>query len=208
MTKRTPAKSYGIDPIPTTLLYMTILTSSCQPSPTSFLTTGIVPCDLKTAIVKFLLKKPSLEYLAKNYHPISNLPSKSLKKSFFTNFSSIFKQTTSATPLSQHRNRLVTCCKRHSLRSGQWHFCSSAVRFFCSFWHYWPSNSPLPPLFSFWYSVHCTQMDRVISLRQMSVHFSKWLILATITAHVRCAWGLGAGARSLRPVHHLSLWHC
>ena len=38
------------------------------------LTTGIVPHDLKTAIVKPLLKKPSLDKnLLKNYHPISNL---------------------------------------------------------------------------------------------------------------------------------------
>ena len=38
------------------------------------LTTGIVPRDLKTAIVKPLLKKPSLyKNLLKNYHPISNL---------------------------------------------------------------------------------------------------------------------------------------
>ena len=28
-------------------------------------------------------------------------------------------------------------------------FSLSAIRPFCSFWHYWPSNSPLPPLFSF-----------------------------------------------------------
>ena len=47
------------------------------------LTTGIVPRDLKTAIVKPLFKKPSLDKnLLKNYRPISNLPflSKILEK--------------------------------------------------------------------------------------------------------------------------------
>ena len=64
---------------------MKTLTSSCRPSRTSstHLTTGIVPPDLKTAIVKPLLKKPSLDKnLLKNYRPISNLPflSKILEK--------------------------------------------------------------------------------------------------------------------------------
>ena len=70
---------------------------------TTSLTTGIVPRDLKTAIVKALLKKPSLDKnLLKNYRPISNLPflSKILKKSFSANFSPISKNTTSATPFS------------------------------------------------------------------------------------------------------------
>ena len=47
------------------------------------LNTGIVPCGLKTSIVKPLLKKPSLDKnLLKNYHPISSLPfvSKILEK--------------------------------------------------------------------------------------------------------------------------------
>ena len=47
------------------------------------MTTGIVPHDLKTAIIKSLLKKPSLDRnLLKNYCPISNLPflSKILEK--------------------------------------------------------------------------------------------------------------------------------
>ena len=47
------------------------------------LTAGFVPRDLKTAVVKPLLKKPSLDKnLLKNYRPISNLPflSKILEK--------------------------------------------------------------------------------------------------------------------------------
>ena len=50
------------------------------------LTTGIVPPDLKTAIVKPLLKRPSLDKnLLKKYRPISNLPflSKILEKVVF-----------------------------------------------------------------------------------------------------------------------------
>ena len=83
--KSTPAKSCELDPIPTTLLYDNpdILLPTITNIINISLTTGIVPRDLKTAIVKPLLKKPSLDKnLLKNYHPISNLPflSKILEK--------------------------------------------------------------------------------------------------------------------------------
>ena len=81
-----PAKSCELDSIPTTLLYenLDILLPTITIINTS-LTTGIVPRDLKTAIIKPLLKKPSLDKtLLKNYCPISNLPflSKILEKVF------------------------------------------------------------------------------------------------------------------------------
>ena len=79
------AKSCELDPIPTTLLYenLDILLPTITNIINTSLTTGIVPRDLKTAVVKPLLKKPSLDNnLLKNYRPISNLPflSKILKK--------------------------------------------------------------------------------------------------------------------------------
>ena len=70
------AKSCELDPIPTTLLYenLDILLPTVTNINTS-LTTGFVPRDLKTPVVKPLLKKPSLDKnLLKNYRPISNLP--------------------------------------------------------------------------------------------------------------------------------------
>ena len=78
-------KSCELDIIPTTLLYenLDILLPSITNIINTSLTTGIVPRDLKTAIVKPLLKKPSLDKnLLKNYCPISNLPflSKILEK--------------------------------------------------------------------------------------------------------------------------------
>ena len=100
------AKSCELDPIPTTLLYENrdILLPTITNIINTSLTTGVVPRDLKTAVVKPLLKKPSLDKnLSKNYRPISNLLfcPKSLKKSFSTNFSPISKKTTSAIPFSQ-----------------------------------------------------------------------------------------------------------
>ena len=79
------AKSGELDPIPTTLLYenLDILLPTIRTFINTSLTTGIVPRDLKTAIVKPLLKKPSLDkHFLKNYRPISNLPflSKILEK--------------------------------------------------------------------------------------------------------------------------------
>ena len=69
-------KSCELNPIPTTLLYdnLDILLLTITNIINTSLTTGIVPCGLKTATVKRLLKKPSLDKnLLKNYHPISNL---------------------------------------------------------------------------------------------------------------------------------------
>ena len=146
------------------------------------LTTGIVPRDLKTAVVKPLLKKPSLDKnLLKNYRPISNLLflSKILEKSRSPQTSLPSPKqpqqylSVSLSSRTQHWDRFVTYCERYSLRSGQWHFCSSFVWSFYRFWHYWPPNSPLPPELCFWRSVYCTPMVSVIPLRQISVHFSQ-----------------------------------
>ena len=155
------------------------------------LTTGIVPCDLKTAIgnwpedchcYKPLLKKPSLnKNLLKEYCPIHYLPflSKITEKGILHKLlSSPRKQphqplSVSLLSRTQRRDCFVTCCKWYSLHSGQWqHFCSF-LRSFCSFWHYWPPNSPLLPKLCFWHSVYCTSMVLIIPLRQISIHFSQ-----------------------------------
>ena len=80
--QKTVPKSCDLDPIPTELLYEnldvllpTIINTS--------LASGFVPPDFKTAIVKPLLEKPSLDQnVLKNYRQISNLPflSKILEK--------------------------------------------------------------------------------------------------------------------------------
>ena len=70
------AKSCELDPIPTTLLYenLDILLPTITNIINTSLTTDIVPRDLKTAIIKSLSKKPSLDKnLLKNYRPISNV---------------------------------------------------------------------------------------------------------------------------------------
>ena len=61
-----PAKSCELDPIPATLLYenldiLDILLPTITNIINTSLTTGIVPRDEKTAVVKPLLKKPSLD---------------------------------------------------------------------------------------------------------------------------------------------------
>ena len=79
------AKSCELDPIPITLLHENLdnLLPTIMNIINTSLTTGIVPRDLKTAVIKSLLKKPSLDKnLSKNYRPISSLPflSKILEK--------------------------------------------------------------------------------------------------------------------------------
>ena len=83
--KSTPAKSCELDPIPNTLLFdnLDILLPTITNIINTFLTIGVVSRGLKTAIIKSLLKKPSLDKnLMTNYRPISNLPflSKILEK--------------------------------------------------------------------------------------------------------------------------------
>ena len=68
--------SYELDPIPATLLCENLdtLLQTIRNNINASLTTGIVPCILKTAIVKRLLKNRHLrKNRPKNYRPISNL---------------------------------------------------------------------------------------------------------------------------------------
>ena len=118
-----PAKSCELNPIPTTRLYenLDILLPTITNIINTSFTTGIVPHDLKTAVVKPLLKKPSLDKnLLKNYHPISNLPflSKTPWKSCSPQTSLPSPRKQSQQPLSvslssrtQHRDCFVMCCK-------------------------------------------------------------------------------------------------
>ena len=64
-----------LDPLPTHLvkMYVDILSSVlCKIINTSFVE-GVFPTSWKRAIVKPLLKKPSLEHIMKNYRPVSSL---------------------------------------------------------------------------------------------------------------------------------------
>ena len=83
--KNTVPKSCELDPIPTDLLYenldlfLPVITNLINSS----LSSSTVHTDLKTAVVKLLIKTPSLDKnQLKNYRPVSNLPfvSKIIKK--------------------------------------------------------------------------------------------------------------------------------
>ena len=71
-----PVKHCQLDPLPTWLLiecldeFLPIITKIVNLS----LTQGEMPLELKHALVKPLLKKPSLDHIKKNYRPVSNLP--------------------------------------------------------------------------------------------------------------------------------------
>jgi len=92
ITKSTKT-SCDLDPIPTALLcdHIDLLLPSITRILNDSLATGIVPTDLKTALVKPLLKKSSLDpEVLQNYRPISNLPflSKILEKAVLHQLSS------------------------------------------------------------------------------------------------------------------------
>ena len=76
MIKKAPTKSCALDPIPTWLLKQHI--STLAPVITKMvnmsLEQGVVPSDMKRALVTPLIKKPSLDCEQyKNYRPVSNL---------------------------------------------------------------------------------------------------------------------------------------
>lgn len=74
---RSPSKHCLLDPIPTWLLKdcMKELTPAITTIVNQSLSSGTVPCAMKSAIVKPLLKKPQLDPNdLKNYRPVSNLP--------------------------------------------------------------------------------------------------------------------------------------
>ena len=71
-----PSKSCQLDPIPTSLLKecLDVLLPSITKIVNLCLSEGVFPDDFKTAFVKPLLKKPSLDKNElKNYRPVSNL---------------------------------------------------------------------------------------------------------------------------------------
>ena len=179
------AKSCELDPIPTTLLYenLDILLPTITNIINTSLTTGIVPLDLKTAIVKPLLKKPSLDKnLLKNYRPISNLPflSKILEKVVLHKLLSHLQENNLSNPFqSAYRagcsTETILLCIVNDILSTLDNDNISVLLLLdhSAAFDTWPPNSPLPPELCFWHSVYCTPVVSVIPLRQVSVHFSQ-----------------------------------
>ena len=128
--QKTVPKSCDLGPIPTELLYenLDVLLPTVTNIINTSLASGFVPPDFKTAIVKPLLKKPSLDQnVLKNYRPISNLPflSKILENVVLheTSCTPPRKQPLQSFPVSlprrtQHRDRTPTRCKRLVKRYG------------------------------------------------------------------------------------------
>ena len=135
--------------------FMNTLTSSCWPSPTHLLPLALYHVIWRVPLLNLCWKSHHLTKIFwRNTAPFLTFHfcPKSPKKAFSTNFSPISKKQPQQ-PISvslssrrtQHRDRFVTCYKWYSLHSGQRQHFRSFVGSFCSFWHYWPPNSPLPP---------------------------------------------------------------
>ena len=175
-----PAKSCVRDLIPTTLLYENhdILLPTITNIINTSLTTGIVPRDLKIAVVKPLLKKPSLDKnLLKSYRPISNLPflSKILEKVVLhksishlqeNNLSNQFQSAYRAghsteAVLLRIVNDIPSALDNDNISVLLLLDLSAA---FDTIDH---------QILCFWHSVYCIPLVSVIPLRQISVHFSQ-----------------------------------
>ena len=181
------AKSCELDPIPTTLIYENrdILLPTITNIINTSLTTGIVPRDLNTAVVKPLLKKPSLDKnLLKNYRPIkfSNLPflSKILEKVVLHKLLSHLQENNLSNPFQSayragHSIDTVLLRIVNDILSALDNDNISVLLLLdlSAAFDYWPPNSPLPPELCFWHSVCCTPVVSLLPLRQISVHFSQ-----------------------------------
>ena len=97
LIKESKTKSCKLDPAPATLLkqYTEILVPSIQSIINASLSQGSFTYSLKTAMLRPLLKKPNLEPVFKNYHPVSNLGylSKIVEKVVCTQITSFAAQT-------------------------------------------------------------------------------------------------------------------
>jgi hypothetical protein len=74
LVKDSPCKSCALDPIPTWVLKecVDVLTPSIATIVNQSLTNGVMPKNLKQALITPLIKKPSLNVeLFKNYSPVS-----------------------------------------------------------------------------------------------------------------------------------------
>ena len=179
------AKSCELDPIPTTLLYenIDILLPTITNTINTSLTTRIVPRDPKTAIVKPLLKKLSLDKnLLKNYRPISNLPflSKIIEKVVLHKLLSHLQENNLSNPFqSAYRaghstetvllrivNDIFSALDKDNISVLLLLDLSAA---FDTIDH----QILLSRLNCLWHSVYCTPVVSLIPLRQISVHFSQ-----------------------------------
>lgn len=75
LVRRAPSKSCELDPIPTSLLegFIQTLAPVITRLVNMSLQQGVIPSAYKAAILRPLLKKPTLERIPKNYRPVSNL---------------------------------------------------------------------------------------------------------------------------------------
>ena len=77
LLNRSPTKSCNLDPVPTNLLkdYTHVILPVITKIINQSLSSRIFPSLFKTALIRPLLKKPSLDHeILKNYRPVSNLP--------------------------------------------------------------------------------------------------------------------------------------
>ena len=77
LIQKSPAKSCQLDPIPTSVLKscVEVLAPAVTAIVNESVSTGVVPCSLKQALVTPLIKKSTLNAdVLKNYRPVSNLP--------------------------------------------------------------------------------------------------------------------------------------
>ena len=163
--------------------FMKTPTSSCRPSRTSSLTTGIVPRDLKTAIVKSFLKKPSLDKNPlKNYGPIYNLPflSKTLEKVVLHKLLSHLQENNLSNPFqsayrSGYSTETVLLRIVNDILSALDNDNISVLLLLdlSAAFDNIDQQIFLSRLNCFWHSFLCTPIVSVITLRQMSVKLSK-----------------------------------
>ena len=177
------------------------------------LTTGIVPRDLKTAVVKPLLQKPSPDKtLLKNYRPISNLLflSKILEKVVRHKLLSHLQENNFSNPF-QSAFRAGHSTETVSLRIVNDNFILSALD---------SDNISVLLLLDLSatfdtidYQILLSHLNSVLGIQSaalqwfqsyLSGSFSTSLVFVTITAHVQCASGFSTGAHSLRPVKYIT----
>ena len=212
--QKTIPKSCDLDVIPTKFLYenrLDVLLPTITNIINTSLASDLVLPDFKTAIVKPLLRNPSLnQNVLKNYSPISNLPflSKIGEKVVLHKLLAHLQENNLCNPFqSAYRTghstetALLSCkCLVKHYRQRQ-NLCFTLTGSFSCVWYYRSPDFSFMSRNCLWHPLYRCPVVLIIPSGQKSVCGCQQFCFLFISSHVWCSTGLSAGTCAVCFVH-------
>ena len=217
--QKTVPNSCDLDPIPTKLLYekIDVLLPTIINIINTSLASGFVPPDFKTAIVKPLLKKPSLDQnVLKNYCPISNLPflSKILEKVVLQKCLAQFQENNLCNPFqsaycTEHNTETALLRVVNDLLNtiDEDKICFTLTGSFSCVWYYQSPDSSFPSQNCLWQPLHHSPVVSIIPSGQKSMHCCQQFCFLFFSSHDWCFTGSSVGTCAVCFVHYSTFRH-